>query len=164
MYTPPKYQPDRAAALAVAEARGFGAVYAWLGGKPVASARPFCLEHSGENMPRAVFHAARGNAAKFESWLAPRPPWTTSEVSSERRGAMMQAIAGLVMAVNGVEGSFKQNQHKSDVDQVAASSAVAQQSEPAAQQLARMMRAMRPQAFAAGAAQPNEAATPEGSL
>ena len=58
-------------------------------------------------------------SAKFENWLAPKPPWTTAEITAGRREAMMQAIVGLVMTVEGIEGSFKLNQHKSDVDHVA---------------------------------------------
>ena len=211
MYTPPKFQPDRVAALAFAQARGFATVCAWDGGKPVASALPFCLEYSSDGTPSAAFHVARGNAlagladgksnwllavngadtyvsphwyasseqvptwlyqavhltgsvrpmteaeltlhldalaAKFEAWLAPKQPWLTSEVSSGRQRAMMQAIVGLVMAVDDVQGSFKLNQHKSDVDHAAVTVALSQQSDPAAQQLARTMRAMRPQALA----------------
>jgi transcriptional regulator len=102
-------------------------------------------------------------SAKFESWLAPKPPWRTAEVSSGRRAAMRQAIIGLVMAVDDVEGSFKLNQHKSDVDHLAVTVALEQQSDAAAQQLARTMRAMRPQAFAADMAALNDTATPEGS-
>jgi transcriptional regulator len=225
MYTPPKFQPDRATALAFAQARGFATVCAFDGGKPVASALPFCLEYSSNGTPSAAFHVARGNAlvaladgqsnwlvavngadtyvsphwyasseqvptwlyqavhltgpvrtmseaeltlhldalaAKFESWLAPKPSWLTAEVSLGRRRAMMQAIVGLVMAVDDVQGSFKLNQHKSDVDHAAVTAALAQQSDPAAQYLARTMRAMRPHVFAAEMAPLNGAATPEG--
>jgi transcriptional regulator len=226
MYTPPKFQPDRATALAFAQARGFATVCAFDGRKPVASALPFCLEYSSDGTPSAAFHVARGNAlaaladrqsnwliavngadsyvsphwyvsseqvptwlyqavhltgpvrtmsgaeltlhldalgAKFESWLAPKPPWLTAEVSPGRRGSMLQAIVGLVMAVDNVEGSFKLNQHKSDVDHAAVSAALAQQSDPSAQQLARTMRAMRPQASAAGTVPLNGGAVLEGS-
>src|SRR6195952_3656423 len=160
MFTRPFFQPDRAASLAFADARGFGPVCAYDGAKPVASALPFCLDYSSDGTPVAAFHVARGNAlaalaggksnwliavngadtyvsphwyaspdqvptwlyqavhlsgpvrvmpdhelgehldalsAKFESWLAPKPPWTASEVSAGRREAMMQAIVGLVM-------------------------------------------------------------------
>jgi transcriptional regulator len=62
------------------------------------------------------------------------------------------------MAVDDVQGSLKLNQHKSDVDHAAVTVALAQQSDPAAQQLARMMRGMRPQAFA------NQSVRPEGSV
>jgi transcriptional regulator len=202
MYTPPKFQPDRATALAFAQARGFATVCAWNGGKPVASALPFCLEYSCDGTPSATFHVARGNvlagladgksnwliavngadayvsadwyasqdqvptwlyqavhltgsvrvmadsqlgphlealSAKFESWLAPKPPWTSAKMPAGRLDAMKKAIVGL--------GSFKLNQHKSDVDHAAVTATLAQQSDPAAQQLAGTMRAMRPQAF-----------------
>jgi transcriptional regulator len=226
MYTPPKFQPDRAAALAFADARGFATVCAFDGGKPVASALPLYLDYASDGTPRAAFHVARGNAlaaladgqsnwliavngadtyvsphwygsseqvptwlyqavhltgpvrtmseaeltlhldaisAKFESWLAPKPPWRPAEVSSGRRAAMTQAIVGLIMAVDDVEGSFKLNQHKSDVDYTSVTVALAQQSDPAAQQLARTMRAMRPQAFASDRAASSVTATPEGN-
>ena len=35
MYTPPMFRPDRAASLALADARGFGAFRAWDGNQPV---------------------------------------------------------------------------------------------------------------------------------
>jgi transcriptional regulator len=225
MYTPPKFQPDRATALAFAQARGFGTVCAWDGGKPVASALPFYLSYSSDGTPRAAFHVARGNglaaladgqsnwliavngadtyvspdwyaspdqvptwlyqavhltgsvrvmadselglhldalSAKFESWLAPKPPWTSTKMTAGRLDAMKKAIIGLVMSVDDVQGSFKLNQHKSDVDHAAVTVALARQDDPAAQQLARMMGAMRPQAFAAETIPPHESATLEG--
>jgi transcriptional regulator len=69
---------------------------------------------------------------------------------------MMQAIVGLVMTVEEIEGSFKLNQHKSDVDHAAITDALALQADAGAQQLARTMRAMRPLAFANEAAQLEE--------
>ncbi|MGZ5877114.1 MAG: FMN-binding negative transcriptional regulator, partial [Bradyrhizobium sp.] len=197
MFTRPFFEPDRAASLAFVEARGFGVVCAYDGGKPVASSLPFCLEYSNDGTPCVSFHVARGNplagladgvssrssstpswllavngadayvsphwyaspdqvptwlyqavhltgpvrtmtgqqltdhldalSAKFESWLAPKPPWTTAEVTTGRRETMMQAIVGLVMTVEEIEGSFKLNQHKSDVDHAAVSNALALQ-------------------------------------
>ena len=62
MYTPPPFKSDRAAALAFAQARGFATVCAWDGGKPVASALPFCLSFTDDGPPIASFHVARGNA------------------------------------------------------------------------------------------------------
>src|ERR1700676_5730940 len=103
-------------------------------------------------------------SAKFESWLAPKPPWIAGEMTAGRREAMMQAIVGLVMTVEEIEGSFKLNQHKSDVDHAAVSNALALQADPGAQQLARTMRAMRPQAFAVETAQQNEAGMLERSM
>jgi transcriptional regulator len=84
-------------------------------------------------------------SARFESWLAPKPPWTTSEVTAGRREAMMQAIVGLVMTVEEIEGSFKLNQHKSDVDHVGVATALTRQPEAAAQMIGKQMGALRPQ-------------------
>jgi transcriptional regulator len=211
MYIPPKFQSDRAAALAFAQARGFATVCAWDGVKPVASALPFYLEYSSDGTPRAMFHVARGNAlvrladgnsnwlmavtgadayvsadwyaspdqvptwlyqavhltgpvrlmadgelgphldalsAKFEDRLAPKPPWRSTKMTAGRLDAMKRAIVGLVMSVDQIEGSFKLNQHKSDVDHAAVTAALTQQSDPAAQRIAGTMRAMRPQLFA----------------
>ena len=234
MYTRPVFEPDRAASLAFADARGFGVFCAYDGGKPVASSLPFCLEYLSDGTPCVSFHVARSNAlaalaggtldnpsvksswllavngadayvsphwyaspdqvptwlyqavhlsgpvrtmtgqqlaghldalsARFESWLAPKPPWTTSEVSAGRREAMMQAIVGLVMTVEQIEGSFKLNQHKSDVDHAAITDALALQADAGSQQLARTMRIMRPQAFAAETTQDNEAVSLERSV
>jgi transcriptional regulator len=221
MYTPPKFQSDRAAALAFAQARGFGTICAWDGGRPVASALPFYLEYSSDGTPNAAFHVARGNAlarladgtsnwlmavtgadayvspdwyaspdqvptwlyqavhltgpvrvmadgelgahldalsAKFEDWLAPKPPWKSAKMTAGRLDAMKLAIVGLVMSVDQIEGSFKLNQHKSDVDHAGVTAALAQQSDPAAQRIAGAMRALRPQLFA------DQSAHPEGSV
>jgi transcriptional regulator len=208
MFTRPFFEPDRAASLAFAAARGFGTVCAHDGGKPVASALPFCLEYLSDGTPCMAFHVARGNAlaaladgksswlfavngadayvsphwyaspdqvptwlyqavhlsgpvramtgqeladhldalsAKFESWLAPKPPWTAGEVTTGRRQAMMQAIVGLVMTVEEIEGSFKLNQHKSDVDHAAIAAALMLGHDEAAQTIGKQMVALRPQ-------------------
>ena len=50
--------------------------------------------------------------------------------------------------VDEVEGSFKMNQHKSDVDHAAVANELARQPDTAAREFAQAMRAMRPQAFA----------------
>jgi transcriptional regulator len=92
-------------------------------------------------------------SAKFENWLAPKPPWTSAKMTAGRLDTMKKAIVGLVMTVEDVEGSFKLNQHKSDVDHVAVATALARQPEAAAQVLASEMRALRPQLFAADTTQ-----------
>jgi transcriptional regulator len=84
-------------------------------------------------------------SAKFESWLAPKPPWTSSKMTAGRLDAMKKAIVGLVMTVEEIEGSFKLNQHKSDVDHVAISDALALQADPAAQAIGQQLVALRPQ-------------------
>jgi transcriptional regulator len=87
-------------------------------------------------------------SARFEGWLAPKPPWTTSKMTAGRLDAMKKAIVGLVMAVDEVEGSFKLNQHKSETDYAAVAGALGSQTDAGAQRIAQLMREARPQAFA----------------
>jgi transcriptional regulator len=208
MYSPPFFQPDRAASLAFAGARGFGTVCAYDGSKPVASALPFCLEYLQDGTPVAAFHVARRNAlaalaggksnwliavngpdayvsphwyaspdqvptwlyqavhlsgpvramcereladhldalsGRFESCLASKQPWTSREMPAGRRQAMMKAITGLVMTVEDIEGSFKLNQHKSDVDHTAIAIELSQRGDADAQTIGKRMVALRPQ-------------------
>jgi transcriptional regulator len=84
-------------------------------------------------------------SAKFEGWLAPKAPWTASKVTAGRLDALKKAIVGLVMSVEEVEGSFKLNQHKSDVDHVAIASALLQGPDEAARNIGKQMVALRPQ-------------------
>lgn len=95
-------------------------------------------------------------SARFEGWLEPKPPWTVSKVTAGRLETLKKAIVGLVMSVEEVEGSFKLNQHKSDVDHVAVATVLTQQAEAGAQALAREMRALRPHLF--------ESQTTEGTM
>jgi transcriptional regulator len=211
MYTPPMFKPDRAASLAFAEARGFGTICAWDGGKPIASSLPFYLISADDGTPQALFHLARQNllakladgkstwliavngadayvspdwyaspdqvptwlyqavhltgtvrklsddelteqvdmlSAKFENWLLPKRPWISAKMTAGRLEALRKAIVGLVMTVEGVEGSFKLNQHKSEPDYAAVAGALASQTDAGAQQIAQLMREARPQAFA----------------
>ncbi|MEA2917225.1 MAG: transcriptional regulator [Bradyrhizobium sp.] len=83
-------------------------------------------------------------STRFESWLAPKPPWTSAKMTAGRLDAMKKAIVGLLMSVDEVEGSFKLNQHKSDVDHAAVATSLEEQPEAAAQVVAREMRALRP--------------------
>jgi transcriptional regulator len=155
MYAPPRFKTDLATALAFAQERGF-ATFCGLPPSQASEQVPTRL-YQPEHRTGPVRTLSEAEltlhvdalAAEFGSWLAPKPPWLGSEVSSGRRAAMMQAIVGLVMAVDDVEGSFKLHQHKSDADHVTVTDALARQTDPAAQQLARTMGAMRPQAFAA---------------
>ena len=87
-------------------------------------------------------------SAKFEGWLAPKPPWTTSKMAAARLNALKTAIVGLVMTVEEIEGSFKLNQTKSEADYAAVANALGAQADTNAQQIARLMRETRPQAFA----------------
>jgi transcriptional regulator len=103
-------------------------------------------------------------SAKFEGWLAPKVPWLSSKVSAGRLDTLKKAIVGLVMTVEEIEGSFKLNQHKSDVDHIAIATALARQPEAAAQALAEEMRALRPQLFASGPTQLDAKPMPEGTM
>jgi transcriptional regulator len=69
----------------------------------------------------------------------------SSKMTAGRLAAMKQAIVGLVMTVEEIEGSFKLNQHKSDVDHVAVATALARQPDAAAQTIGEQMVALRPQ-------------------
>jgi transcriptional regulator len=101
-------------------------------------------------------------SAKFENWLLPKSPWTSSKMTAGRLDAMKKAIVGLVMNVEDVEGSFKLNQHKSEADFAAIGNALGSQSDTGSLQIANLMREMRPQAFVAETG--NNAAVPEGSV
>ena len=84
-------------------------------------------------------------SAKFEDWLLPKQPWTSSKMSVARLDTLRKAIVGLLMSVDEVEGSFKLNQHKSDADHVAIASALLQRPDEAAQTIGNQMVALRPQ-------------------
>jgi transcriptional regulator len=103
-------------------------------------------------------------SGKFESWLAPKPPWTTSKMTAGRLDMLKRAIVGLVMSVDEVEGSFKLNQHKSDVDHLAVAMALARQPESAAQVLAGEMRIQRPQLFEGQTTPLDANVMPEGTM
>src|SRR5262245_20900879 len=86
-------------------------------------------------------------SAKFENRLVPKKPWTSGKMTAGRLAAMKKAIVGLSMMVEEVDGSFKLNQHKSEADYAAVATALATQADTGSQQIARLMRQTRPQAF-----------------
>ena len=90
-------------------------------------------------------------SARFEAWLAPKQPWTSAKVTAARLEMLKKAIVGFAMTVEEVEGSFKLNQHKSDVDYTAIANLLAAQPDAGSQQIAGLMRETRPQAFSPGA-------------
>jgi transcriptional regulator len=100
---------------------------------------------------------------KFESWLAPKPPWTPGQISPARYKMLSKAIVGMEMEVTGVEGAFKLNQHKSDADHVAIAQALSQQCGEDAQYLAKRMTTLRPHLDYQGAPQA-AAASLEGAM
>jgi transcriptional regulator len=97
-------------------------------------------------------------AARFETPSAGQPAWTVDEIATARRAALTAAIVGLTMSVEQVEGSFKLNQHKSDADHLAITTALAEQADAGSQKIAADMRALRPHVFAAE--QPNRGDVP----
>jgi transcriptional regulator len=80
----------------------------------------------------------------LEARLAPKPVWKLDKVAPGRVKKLKQAITGIEMRVETVEGSFKLNQHKSDADQAAVVRALAGRSDEAARAIALQMIAMRP--------------------
>src|ERR1700709_2519295 len=84
-------------------------------------------------------------SAKFEERLLPKKPWGSSKMTAGSLEAMKKAIVGLVMTVEEVEGSFKLNQHKSDVDHASVASALASGGDADARLIAHQMVALRPQ-------------------
>jgi transcriptional regulator len=81
---------------------------------------------------------------KFESTLAPKPPWRAATVTPGRKANLMKAIVGIELMVETVQGSLKLNQHKSDADHVAVATALAERPDARARQLADRMIALRP--------------------
>ena len=84
-------------------------------------------------------------SAKFENRLLPKKPWTSSKMTAGRLATLKKAIVGLVMTIEEIEGSFKLNQHKSDVDHAAVTDALALQDDAGAQAIGEQMVALRPQ-------------------
>lgn len=87
-------------------------------------------------------------SAKFEHRLLPKKPWTSDKMTAARLDVMKRAIVGFVMRIEEVEGSFKLNQHKSEADYAAVANALVARNDTGSQEIARLMRAARPQAFA----------------
>jgi transcriptional regulator len=83
-------------------------------------------------------------SAKFEDWLLPKQPWTSDKMPAARMEALKKGIVGLVMTIDEVEGTFKLNQHKSDVDHVAIASAMNAQPDEASRTIGQRMVALRP--------------------
>src|SRR3954462_15716044 len=81
-------------------------------------------------------------SAKFENWLLPKKPWTSSKMTAGRLDAMKKAIVGLVMTVEEIEGSFKLDQHKSDADHTDVTNPLASQDDAGAQAIGEQMVAL----------------------
>jgi transcriptional regulator len=77
-------------------------------------------------------------SAHFEERL-PKKPWTTDKMDPHRLSAMLQAIVGIVVEVETIEGQWKLNQHKSPEDHEAVVAALRAQGEPQAASVAALM-------------------------
>lgn len=53
-------------------------------------------------------------SARFESRLAPKPPWTSEKMDPQKRRAMLAAIVGISVEVDVVEAQRKLLQHKTE--------------------------------------------------
>jgi transcriptional regulator len=83
---------------------------------------------------------------RFEAPLAGEgsAPWSLARLSARRRDMLLQAIVGIALTVETVEGSFKLNQHKTDADHVAIANALAHQDDHSSQAIAERMKGSRP--------------------
>jgi transcriptional regulator len=54
---------------------------------------------------------------RFEAWLAPKKPWSTTKMPTKKLDAMLKAIVPIEIAVENIEASWKLGQHKTTADQ-----------------------------------------------
>jgi len=93
-----------------------------------------------------IVNLAHGSYFMLGGYVALSVIWTTdSWYLAIPVAGIAIAIVGLVMTVEGIEGSFKLNQHKSDADHVAIASSLLQQDDEAARNIGKQMVALRPQ-------------------
>ncbi|MCB5174402.1 FMN-binding negative transcriptional regulator [Microvirga lenta] len=77
-------------------------------------------------------------SAKFEAWY-PKKPWTSGAVDRQRLAAMMNAIVGITVEVEDVQGNWKLGQHKGRDDHEGAVAGLRAQNDPAATAVADLM-------------------------
>jgi transcriptional regulator len=78
----------------------------------------------------------------FEERL-PKKPWTSDKMDPQRRAAMLNAIVGILVEVERLEGQWKLGQHKSRVDHDGAVAGLRALGDPGAAALAELMEAAR---------------------
>jgi transcriptional regulator len=86
-------------------------------------------------------HLAR-LSAHFENRL-PKTPWTPDKMDPKRLAAMMNAIVGMVVTVETLEGQWKLGQHKSREDHDAVVAALRARNDPGAAAVASLMDEVR---------------------
>jgi transcriptional regulator len=57
-------------------------------------------------------------SAKFEAELAPKRPWMSAKMTPDKRAARLQAIVGLEIDIETIEGQWKLAQHKPRADRI----------------------------------------------
>jgi transcriptional regulator len=55
-------------------------------------------------------------SARFEQALLPKKPWTSGKMEANRLAAMLNAIVGITVKVESLEGQWKLGQHKGRAD------------------------------------------------
>ena len=99
---------------------------------------------------RARLQPVDGNRGHGDALLAtaearlPKPAWRLETMEPQKRQAMLDGIRVIEVLVDRIEGQSKLNQHKTDADHVAVANRLAQAGTTAAEDLARRMRALRP--------------------
>ncbi len=81
-------------------------------------------------------------SAQFEGRLA-KKPWTSDKMDPRRLDAMLNAIVGIAVKVETVEGSWKLGQHKTRDDQDGAVAGLRALGEPRSEALADLMEGAR---------------------
>ena len=79
----------------------------------------------------------------FEAAIEDDAPWTLDRVTAGRREMLMQAIVGIEMEIETVDGSAKLNQTKSDADYRAVAMQLRQSADPMARCIAARMVALK---------------------
>jgi transcriptional regulator len=77
-------------------------------------------------------------SAKFEAWL-PKKPWNSEAVEEQRLAALMNAIVGIAIEVESLEGNWKLGQHKAMSDHQAVVAGLRAMNDPASTAVAALM-------------------------
>lgn len=90
---------------------------------------------------RAVVDAL---AARYESDLAPKPPWTSAKMSPRKLTTMLRGIVGYELTIEHLEGTAKMSQNKSAQDVDGAVRGLTELDTDSACKIAGMMQKVRP--------------------
>lgn len=67
--------------------------------------------------PDAALEHVEALSQRFEAWLAPKKPWSTSKMPAKKLEAMLKAIVPIEITIDKIEASWKLGQHKTTADQ-----------------------------------------------